>query len=175
MRYLAIIFFVSTVFSTTGAWSFPQYADWISKRSGHEVNCSYCHLNPHGPIGNDFGQEGTFDEKDLEKTLHTPKSLVLNSFGRSIIKHLGYHDVVVGITNPAGLAEIMKVYDLDGDGISDGVEMEYGTAPNDPLSAPPNLIWKVLLDRNQNLVIPIALCGLFGMLGFFGLARALKR
>lgn len=153
------------------AIAFPQYAEWISKKSKVQVNCAYCHINPLGPRGNEVGQLGSFNEKQIEK-MHTVDSPVLNSFGKSLISKVGYMGVVQHVVKPEELAQLMTKYDLDKDGVSDGVEMSYGTLANDDQSAPPGLIWQVRPERNWQFIAMLCLAALCLFVSLFGLANS---
>ncbi|HEY9869757.1 MAG TPA: thrombospondin type 3 repeat-containing protein [Candidatus Obscuribacterales bacterium] len=156
------------------ASAYPQYAEWISKKAGFQANCAYCHINRDGPTGSGAGQTGSLTKQELAR-LHTPDSPIVNDFGKSLIAHLGYARIVQGITDPDSVARELRSYDLDGDGITDGAEMQHGTLADDPTSAPPSLIWWVRLQRNMGFVATVAIASVVGAIGCFGLARALKR
>lgn len=157
-----------------GALAYPQYAEWISKKAGFQANCAYCHVNRDGPTGAGAGQTGSLTKRELAR-LHTPDSPIVNHFGKSLISHLGYARVAQGVTDPESVAREMQDYDLDGDGIADGIEMQHGTLADNPTSAPPSLVWQVRLRRNMGFVATVAIASLIGAIGCFGLARALKR
>lgn len=167
---------------TAGMWlasfhsaiAFPQYADWISEKSGKPIDCAYCHVNAEGPQGGGPGQIGSLSDVQLAK-LRTPESPILNAFGQSLIKHLGYEGVAQGLTDPAGVAQKMKAFDMDGDGISDGDEMLYGTLPSDSLSAPPQLVWQKRLEKHMPFVLLVGGCGVAGAIALFMLSKKLAK
>jgi hypothetical protein len=130
-------------------------------------------MNSQGPTGSGVGQLGSLSEEQKTK-LDTADSPILNSFGQSIIKRLGYQAVVDNVADPAKLADALKSSDLDGDGIADGVEMEHGTLANDPESAPWDLVWKVRLQRNIGFVLAILVSGLLAFVGLIGLSKKLR-
>ncbi len=166
---------VFLLFGTIGsAGAYPQYAKWISKKAGFEANCAYCHSNSQGPTGSGPGQSGSLSE-DARTKLHTAESLILNEFGKSLIARLGHGRVLQGMSNPEEIAEAMKAFDLDDDGISDGVEMTHGTLADDPNSAPPSLIWQVRLRRSAGFVSTVAIASIIGAIGCFGLANTYRR
>lgn len=158
------------ILTQTDAVSFPQYAQWISKRSGVQVDCTYCHLSPDGPQGTGPGQLGSIKEDQL-KLVHTADSPIVNAFGKSILKHIGYQEFIRDTEDPSKLSSALKAYDLDGDGVSDGDEMEHGTLANDPLSAPPALLSAARLKRHGGFIAEVALSGILAASGFWGLSR----
>lgn len=155
------------------AWSFPPFEKWISEKSGFQTDCAYCHVNSAGPTGNGFGQLGRLDERQ-SASLHTADSAILNSFGQHLLKTLTYEKVLSSVSDPVVLALQMKSYDLDGDGVSDGDEMEHGTLANDPLSAPPELVWKERLRRNQAFVATLAFSAILGAIGLWVLSTKME-
>jgi hypothetical protein len=174
--------FVRAMFFMTMLWvgtlcpsvAFPQYADWITEKSGRQVDCAYCHINAEGPQGTGPGQIGSIKDDDLPK-LRTAESPILNAFGKSIIKHVGYAGVAEGMMDPSSVAQKLKAFDMDGDGISDGVEMEFATLPSDPLSAPPHLLWQKRLEKNMPFVLLIGVCGIAGAIALFMLSKHLSK
>ena len=174
MRSSSVLLALILTLYTQGAVSaFPQFQQWISKKAGFEVDCSYCHLNSGGPMGDGSGQEGSLTDDEKSK-LHTKDSPVLNEFGRQLIGKLGYDRVVSGVSDPGLVANAMKVYDLDGDGVSDGAEMEHGSLPDDPLSAPPQLAWFHRLSAHLPFILTVTLSGFAAAAGLIGLATLLK-
>ncbi len=155
------------------ARSFPPFEKWISQKAGFQTDCAYCHVNAAGPSGNGFGQLGSLDEHE-NATLHTADSAILNSFGQHLLKTLTYEKVVSCVSDPGALASEMKRYDLDDDGVSDGDEMEHGTLAFDPLSAPPELVWKERLRRNQAFVATLVLSAILGVIGLWSLSEKLE-
>jgi len=174
---LPVTFSISTslwLVTTCSASAYPPYAEWISKKAGFQANCAYCHLNSQGPIGSGPGQTGSLS--DLSRSqLHTGESPIMNEFGKSLIAHLGTDKIVQGMNDPAEIAEAMNAYDLDGDGVSDGIEMAHGTLANDPNSAPPGLIWQGRLRKNAGFVATVAIASVVGAIGCFGLSATFRR
>lgn len=168
-----VVLLILLVGRPEAAHAFPPYQQWISKKAGFEANCAYCHLNANGPIGKGAGQEGRLNSKEQSK-LHSADSPILNSFGRQLIKRLGYERFVAGVSDPGSVVAAIKSYDLDGDGVSDGVEMEHGTLAFDPLSAPPQLVWMHRLKESLGFVLTVAISGIVGALGLAGLAKAMR-
>lgn len=173
LRSHSIYIVIALALLALPAWCFPPYAKWISKHSKTQVDCSYCHLNSQGPTGSGPGQLGSLTEEQKTK-LDTAESPILNSFGQSIIKRLGYQSVIDDVGDPQKLADALKSSDLDGDGISDGVEMEHGTLANDPESAPWELIWKVRLQRNCGFLLTVLISGCLTVIGLIGLSKRLR-
>jgi hypothetical protein len=155
------------------AHAFPPFERWISQKAGFQTDCAYCHVNPAGPSGHGVGQEGRLDERQKQH-LHSADSPILNSFGQHLLKTLSYDKVVSSVSDPGSLAVQMKGYDLDGDGVSDGEEMEHGTLAYDPLSAPPALVWMERLKQNWSFVVTLAVSSLAGAAGLFFLAMERK-
>lgn len=155
--------------STYPAQAFPQFEQWISKKAGFQTNCAYCHLNAAGPLGNGNGQEGALTDQQ-RSNLHTKDSPILNEFGQHLIARLSYQKVVSSVEDPQALALVMKAYDLDGDGVPDGEEMLHGTLPQDPLSAPPGLIWSRRLKDNSLFLWCIWSSAIVAAIGFWRLS-----
>lgn len=172
MRITALLAF--TILAAAGLTApvaaFPQYAQWISKHSGSQVDCAYCHINASGPLGSGQGQEASLSKEELAK-MHTADSPVLNDFGKSLIRREGLDKVMANIATPEVIVADMKAYDLDGDGISDGAEMEHGTLADDPLSAPPSMVWQVRLRRDLPFVLLVLGGAGAAALGLVKLAR----
>lgn len=164
---------VTIWFVPEAAHSFPPFEKWISQKAGFQTDCAYCHVNGAGPTGNGFGQLGSLDQHQ-NASLHTADSAILNSFGQHILKTLSYERVVSCVSNPGALASQMKRYDLDGDGVSDGDEMDHGTLANDPLSAPPELVWMERLRRNQAFVAELAFSAILGAIGLWVLSTKME-
>jgi hypothetical protein len=150
--------------------AFPAYAEWISKKSGTQVDCAYCHISLYGPTGSGRGQTGSLSAEQ-SKLLHTADSPILNEFGKHIIATYGYDKVLSEMATPEKLAQEMSKYDLDGDGVNDGVEMQNATLADDPLSAPPSLIWWINLQRHAFFVAIIAISAICSAAGLYGLVR----
>jgi hypothetical protein len=158
------------VLTSVPAVAFPAYADWISKKSGTQVDCAYCHLSVYGPSGSGAGQTGSLSESQ-SALIHTANSPILNKFGQEIIAKYGYNNVLTNMQVPEKLAAAMSKYDLDGDGVNDGTEMEYGTLADDPLSAPASLVWWINLQRNALFVSVVAISAICAAAGLYGLVR----
>jgi hypothetical protein len=163
----AIALFLFSI-ACPSAQAFPAYAEWISKKSGTQVDCAYCHKSIFGPTGNGPGQTGSLSAAE-SKLLHTANSPILNDFGKQIMAKYGYDKVLSEMSTPEKLAQEMTRYDLDGDGVNDGAEMEYGTLADDSLSAPPSLIWWINLQRHALFVSVIAISAICAAAGLFTL------
>jgi hypothetical protein len=137
--FIGWVILLVTIISAPRANGYPQYQAFVEKHSGRTVNCSMCHVNENGPVGNGVGQIGSLTAPQMAQLneehlamapgidVHSP---ILNRFGNQIIKELGRAKFLQTMSNPAKLAEALgDKSDLDGDGISDAQEYLDGTDP----------------------------------------------
>ncbi|MGA7617464.1 MAG: hypothetical protein WBX15_20050 [Thermoanaerobaculia bacterium] len=162
---------------SANAWAYPEFQTWISKHSGHSVDCAMCHVNPEGPEGLGEGQIRGLDRQELERLNDARAAFqpgiridspILNEFGNRIIERLGRKEFLeIRVTDPGRLvAKYGFESDLDGDGIPDAQEYLDGTLPIDPRSGDPWLLFAHNLGRrwlDLLMVILATLCGLFGL------------
>lgn len=121
VHILAVVMVLAAMFQP--ALAYPQFADWLSSKSGKQVSCNYCHLNDQGPAGAGPGQIGSLTEQQLS-LMHTADSPVLNALGQCLLKHLGYEGLKDSLFEPQAILAAVKVCDKEVGGVSISSQME---------------------------------------------------
>lgn len=163
------------------ALSYPEYQAFSEKHSGRTVDCSMCHVNAAGPVGNGTGQVGTLNEEQMRRLGRARAALepgaqidspILNKFGNQIIKAIGRKQFMEAKSNPEQLAKLLgDKSDLDDDGISDAQEYLDGTHPLNKLHGDPVKLFWINLNRYKIHVI-LTLIAVFAI--EYGIAHWLK-
>jgi len=161
---------LSLVIAPPAAHSYPAFQAFSEKHSGRTVNCSLCHINDNGPVGNEIGQIGSLTKDELARLNLARAAMapgvnvdspILNEFGNHIIKTVGRAKFLQMMADPAQLAPALgDKSDLDGDGIPDSREYLDGTDPLNKFHGDPWLLFVNNLSRNWPHVIlaVIAVC-----------------
>jgi hypothetical protein len=163
------------------ALAYPDFQQFIKKRSGRAVDCAYCHANPNGPEGNGPGQLGSLTPEDFTRLNRaraafepgmTVDSPILNAFGNRILKDVGKKRFLEIKAHPEELARALGgIVDLDGDGIPDGREYLDGTHPLKDTDGDPARLFRANLLKNR---VPLFLLLLATAFGLYGLNNILK-
>ena len=136
MKQLIFVFML-ICFISLPAMSFPEFQAFVEKHSGRPTNCSMCHVNDQGPVGDDVGQIGSFNQSELgrlnkARMAFAPGSGVdnpsLNEFGNELVKKIGVRRLIFDRSDPIQIYfDLGQKSDLDGDGICDAQEYLDGT------------------------------------------------
>ena len=163
------------------AMGYPEFQAYSEKHSGRSVNCAMCHVNGDGPTGDNNGQIGSLNEKQMSRLNAARAALkpgqdvdspILNAFGNKIIKTIGMSKVLELMKDPSKLpAALGNKSDIDGDGIPDSREYEDGTDPLNPFHGDPRLLFIINLSRQQRDVM-LAIIAVAATV--FGLSNILK-
>lgn len=155
---LPVFFMFAVAQFNCAVHAYPQFQEFVMKHSRRATNCSMCHANDNGPIGNAPGQMGSLNKEELaelakERSAMLPgqnvNSPLLNKFGNHIIETIGRAKFLQIIANPAQLAPALgDKSDLDGDGIPDSVEFLEGTDPLSKYNGDPWRLFCINLQRN---------------------------
>jgi hypothetical protein len=145
------------------ALAYPEFQQFSEKHSGRTTDCSMCHVNPNGPVGQDIGQLGSLKPADLERLTKEHMAMdpgvpvdspVLNEFGNKIITLLGRKKFLEIKEHPEQLAPALgTTSDLDGDGIPDSQEFLDGTDPLNKYHGDPWKLFLINLNRYKVHVI----------------------
>lgn len=147
--------------------AYPQFQEFVEKRSKQPVNCAMCHANGNGPDGQKPGQTGGLNEEEtkrleqartaFEKGVEV-ESPILNQFGNEIVRSLGRKKVIALIREPEKLYdELPPGSDIDGDGVPDRDEYLDGTDPTNKFHASP---LKLLFINLNQFKMHVALAAL---------------
>ncbi len=182
---LCVIAWLSFV---TPAGSYPQYQTFVEKHSGRTVNCSMCHVNDNGPVGDGGGQIGSLSAAEMTRLNQARAAMqpgqnvdspILNKFGNQIIKKLGRANFLQTVSDPGQLGIALGDRDdLDGDGIPDSREFLDGTDPLNKFHGDPWLMLKNNMLRYKvhlllaAVSIGLAVYGLKEIYSGFVLAKA---
>jgi hypothetical protein len=180
-KYLIILLAALALAGSQKGFCYPEYQAFVEKHSKRTVDCSLCHVNGNGPMGQEPGQEGSLTPAEIERlnkerTAMEPgvdvDSPILNRFGNSIIKTIGRAKFLELRDHPEQLATALGTKsDLDSDGIPDSQEYLDGT---DTLNKSHGDPWKLLfinMDRYKGQII-LAIVSI--MLLDFGFMQLLK-
>jgi len=180
-RVLGAVTLGSLISASASVSAFPEFQTFSEKNSGRTVDCSMCHVNSSGPLGNEDGQLGSLKPEELERANKARAALnagqdvdspILNAFGNQIIKTIGMARVIELRSNPAGLAEALGTKsDLDGDGIPDSREYLDGTDPLNRFHGEP---WRLLVNNLVRYKFDVILAILSVVLILYGLMNLLK-
>ena len=183
LRHLCLLVLIAQFHGAANAY--PQYQQFVEKHSARATNCSMCHVNDNGPIGDGIGQEGSLnkDEQaqlDIARKAMLPgqkvNSPILNKFGNHIIETVGRAKFLQMIANPAQLAPALgDKSDLDSDGIPDSVEFLEGTDPLSKFNGDPWRLFCINLKKNwldELLTVLAAIAVSYGISHFL---RALSK
>lgn len=146
-----------------GASAYPQYQEFVEKRSHQPVNCAMCHANGNGPDGHQNGQIGGLNDDELKRLNEARTAFekgkkvdspILNDFGNEIVRSLGRKKIISLMKEPEKLYEELPAdSDLDGDGVPDRDEYLDGTDPTNKYHAAPLKLFLINLNRNKVHVI----------------------
>ncbi len=169
------------LFSELPAFSYPEYQAFTEKHSGRTADCSMCHVNAAGPVGNGTGQVSTLNDEQMRRLVKARAALepgeeidspILNKFGNQIITAIGRKKLMELKSNPEELAKLLgDKSDLDDDGISDAQEYLDGTHPLNKLHGDPSKLFWINLNRYKVHVI-LAVIAVFAL--EYGIAHWLK-
>jgi hypothetical protein len=155
--------------------AYPEFQQYIVKRSGRPVNCAYCHPNADGPEGTAAGQIGhltTAEQAELVRARgafepgQKVNSPILNGFGNHIINTLGKRRFLETRLTPAQLAEALpKDNDLDQDGIPDVQEYLAGTHPLLRSDGHPWLLFRSNFAQSSGQILLTLVATVLGLWG----------
>ncbi|MBK9144040.1 MAG: hypothetical protein IPM23_16195 [Candidatus Melainabacteria bacterium] len=179
--FIALPGLVTCLFWSSAAFAYPQFQEFVEKRSHQPVNCAMCHANGNGPDGHQAGQIGSLSAEELKRLEEARaalekgndiKSPVLNEFGNEIVRSLGRKKVISLIKEPEKLYdELPADSDLDEDGVPDREEFLDGTDPTNKYHAAPIKLFLINLNRNKMHVI-LAAVAIFSI--NFGLVHMIR-
>ncbi len=171
----------SITFSTSESFAFPEFQSFAEKHSGRIVNCSMCHMNDNGPNGNDDGQLGSLNDKEMAQVNAARVAIepgqdvdspILNKFGNHIVNALGTKKILEMQGNPEKLVEALgNQSDLDGDGIPDSKEFADGTDPLNKYHGDP---WLLFINNLSKYRFDAILAFLSILIIIFGLSNLVK-
>ena len=167
--------------SSTAAFSYPEYQQFVEKHSHRTVNCALCHVSEDGPSGSGKGQIGSLDAEQMKRLNQARSALspgqevdspILNEFGNEIIKAVGKKKFVEMRSDPGKLADLLPAKgDLDGDGIPDRQEYLDGTDTLNRFHGDP---WRLFLVNLSRYKMHIALAIVAVLSLNFGLVHLIK-
>jgi hypothetical protein len=156
--------------------AYPEFQQFVVKRSARPVNCAYCHSNADGPEGNAPGQIGHLTAPEQAELVRARgafepgqkvNSPILNGFGNHIMNSLGKRRFLETRLAPAQLIETLpKDSDLDKDGIPDTQEYLAGTHPLLRSDGYPWLLFRSNFAQNSSqilLTLAATILGLWGL------------
>ena len=163
------------------ALAYPQFQEYVEKKSHQPINCAMCHQNGNGPEGQSEGQIGGLSEEEIKRlnfarAAFEPgskiNSPILNKFGNKIVKALGRKKVLSLVREPDKLYEALPAdSDIDEDGVSDRDEYIDGTDPTNEFHADPLKLFMINILRYK-LHIILAAIAIFSI--NFGLGHLIK-
>jgi hypothetical protein len=169
--------------SALPAVAYPEFQAFAEKKSGRAVDCAMCHVNEHGPVGDEDGQIGRLSPEELQSLNEARGAMepgtnvtnpILNEFGNALVKSIGMKKVLEAKSAPEKLPQFLgNSQDTDHDGIPDGTEFLNGTDPANPFHGDP---WKLLVNNLAKYKGQVALaCAAVFLLdfGFVNLIKAL--
>lgn len=144
------------------AQAYPEFQAYAEKKSGRAVDCAMCHLNEHGPVGQEEGQIGKLTPEELNLLNQARAAMepgmnrqnpILNAFGNDLVESIGMKGVLDTKQHPENLAEALgPKRDFDKDGIPDGKEFQSGSDPSNPYHGDPFELLKQNLSKYRNQV-----------------------
>ncbi|MCA9803736.1 MAG: hypothetical protein KC777_17315 [Cyanobacteria bacterium HKST-UBA02] len=165
----------------SAAGAYPQFQEFVEKRSHQPVNCAMCHVNGNGPDGHQTGQIGGLNEDELKRLNEARAALekgknvnspILNAFGNEIVRSLGRKEIISLMKEPEKMYnELPADSDLDEDGVPDREEYLDGTDPTNRYHAAPLKLFLINLNRNKVHVI-LAAVAIFSI--NFGLVHMIR-
>lgn len=183
--YLKTVTILSTTLIFYGNFSaevdaYPEFQDYVEKKSGRTVNCAMCHVNNNGPVGNEPGQIGSLSKDDLANLNKARAALtpgqkinnpILNEFGNKLLDDLGKRKILECRSKPEELIKEMNAKsDLDADGITDQIELQDGTDPLNKDHGDPGRMFAINFSKNIWHIV-LALLSIFIL--DFGIMRFL--
>lgn len=181
----------ASLFCLPETQAYPEFQAFAEKNSGRTADCSMCHVNGNGPVGQGTGQTGGLTTSEIQRLNDARAALepgidvdspILNHFGNLIVKTLGRKKVIELRQDPGQLATALGgKSDLDEDGISDSQEFLDATDPLNSSHGDPGKLLLINFDRYkvQILLAVISILLLnFGfielLLGFAAVRKARK-
>ena len=156
--------------------AYPEFQKQIVAASGRAVHCALCHQHSDGPEGTAPGQIGhltSAEQAELgrARAAFNPggnvNSPILNAFANHIINSLGKKQFLELKLTPGELSnKLPQDSDLDGDGITDVVELRTGSHPLMKSDGDPWLLFKNNLSTNIGqilLMLAATVLGLWGL------------
>ena len=164
------------------AAAYPEFQQFVQKRSGRAVNCAMCHTSPDGPDGAAFGQIGSLTPDEIGRLHHARAAFepgqevdspILNEFGNHIVTTVGKTRLLDLKNRPEELAAALgSGSDLDGDGIDDAREYLAGTHPLKKTDGDPWLLFVNNLARYRFHVVMIVIATALTIYGLASLLQA---
>jgi hypothetical protein len=172
------------ILACQAAWSYPEFQEFAEKNSGRTVNCAMCHISPNGPSGDQAGQIGGLDDKQMARLNQARAALqpgqevdspILNEFGNHIIKAIGKSKFLEYKKDPGQLIGALgTASDLDNDGIPDSTEFADGTDALDGHHGDPGKLFLINLLRYKLDLIMALISVATVVFGLVHLVKALN-
>jgi hypothetical protein len=156
--------------------AYPEFQKQIVEASGRTINCAMCHEHSDGPEGTAPGQIGHLSSAEQAELGRARAAFnpggnvtnpILNTFGNHIINSLGKKQLLELKVTPGELSnKLPQDSDLDGDGITDAVELRMGSHPLIKSDGDPWLLFKNNLLTNIGqilLMLAATVLGLWGL------------
>lgn len=163
--------------------AYPEFQSYAEKKSGRPVDCAMCHMNEHGPVGEEDGQIGKLTHEELNMLNQARGALepgseirnpILNQFGNEIVKSIGMKAVLEAKGAPEKLPQLLgDKHDTDSDGIPDSKEFVDGTSSINPYHGDPWALFMTNLMKYKREVVLAVAAVLLLDFGFVNLIKGL--